>query len=372
MINSPHPAAWPDKAEELRRMLAIHEGPILTCHGQTTKKADCMVHISRANSTNVEKLLDRVIAQGNLSTARTLLSELSSLVLCRRYHQDQGKTLLSKWEDALAAAEKRQLAAAESTAETDGSNETMEEMETEEEISHVKKEFKVEDEESLGTVHMEDELSDDSKISTTSSTPTADSSVDSESEVDDSESTIIQHEFEPFGAELSIRKINSNVKEKLLSSLQPTESKAAANPGYIYVYTFPSEYRAAEPYLKIGYTSNLTRRMAQWRNACGYEPKVLSEFLAELHIRVERLVHTQLRNRRMREIDCPGCGRSHYEWFDASASKVAAAVALWTDWTRRQPYGEDGKLKEEWVKMLNDVDLDDSNCWEKFVNGGDR
>jgi hypothetical protein len=52
--------------------------------------------------------------------------------------------------------------------------------------------------------------------------------------------------------------------------------------------------------------------------------------------------------------------------------RIAEVVALWTQWTRMKPYDEEGKLKEEWLTKLEDVDLTRRDCWKTYILGAEE
>jgi hypothetical protein len=148
--------------------------------------------------------------------------------------------------------------------------------------------------------------------------------------------------------------------------------RKSGDGGVIYAFTFPEHYDLARPLIKIGFTSNLDRRAAEWKRQCGYTPRQLMHFSAEHHVKVENLIHAELRNQRLRECCCPGCEKKHVEWFDVQICRIAEVVALWTQWTRMKPYDEEGKLKEEWLTKLEDVDLTRRDCWKTYILGAEE
>ena len=355
-----------NQPDGLRHLLNIQTGSMLKCHGLTKKDTKCAVAISRANSQNAARLLDKVIANGNLKTAQSLLAELSKLLLCRKNHQEQGKLLVAQWEEALRAAEKRHAASSNAAVKEERPHSERQEIKDEEEDNDDREVVKTESPE-VPKDEPQPRLTPSDTIPLRRTRkrreiPMLPAAVDSCS-------LIPQHHFEPFGPILSIEKINNEIKKKLLRPLSPSQLDTSSESGWIYVYSFPDHYRDAEPYLKIGYTSNVPGRMSKWQRECGYEPKVMFSFRAELYVLVERLVHAHLRNSRKRETACPGCRRMHLEWFDIRSPKVCEIVALWTYWTRQMPYDEDGRLKIEWVAKLKSLDMADPRCWKTFAYG---
>ncbi|KAJ5787132.1 hypothetical protein N7457_002122 [Penicillium paradoxum] len=122
--------------------------------------------------------------------------------------------------------------------------------------------------------------------------------------------------------------------------------------------------------LKIGRTSNVHRRLAEWTRQCSYDltliryypytPSSSSSSPARVppsqgpnqapsaslvagrkvpHVhRVERLIHLELASLRVRDLgQCPECGKEHREWFEVEAEKeslrrVDECIRRWVTW----------------------------------------
>jgi hypothetical protein len=125
--------------------------------------------------------------------------------------------------------------------------------------------------------------------------------------------------------------------------------------------------------LKIGRTSNVHRRLAEWTRQCShdltliryypYTPSSASSSPARIpasrqragsnaghaasllpgrkvpHVhRVERLIHLELADLRIRDLGrCDECGKEHREWFEVEAAKEALrrvdeCVRRWVSW----------------------------------------
>ena len=180
------------------------------------------------------------------------------------------------------------------------------------------------------------------------------------------------HCFAVFSPRKDVRKINESVKTLISRRLLPSEipqkdDSSSLKKGTVYLYTFPEHYRAQNPPIKIGNTNNIDRRMNQWRRQCGYEPEHIAQYSSDLYIKAERLIHKHLANDRLVEPECAKCACKHTEWFQCTVLQAHKIAGLWTEWGRRQPYTEAGELKVEWAKRLEKLDMDDPNCWKKFV-----
>ncbi|KAL2828611.1 meiotically up-regulated gene 113-domain-containing protein [Aspergillus pseudoustus] len=110
--------------------------------------------------------------------------------------------------------------------------------------------------------------------------------------------------------------------------------------GHIYIYQWKGKFG----YHKIGYTTDLTARLHSWEKQCGREltsdfPRSDEDHIPFPHIRrVEKLIHTELGPFRRKEISCPGCSKSHKEWFDIDQDLAMRVVRKWISWIRESPY----------------------------------
>ncbi|CAP99224.1 Pc22g19360 [Penicillium rubens Wisconsin 54-1255] len=122
--------------------------------------------------------------------------------------------------------------------------------------------------------------------------------------------------------------------------------------------------------LKIGRTSNVHRRLAEWSKQCSYDLTLIRYYpytpsssassparvppshsrnrapsassvpgrkVPHVH-RVERLIHLELAAQRVRDLgQCPECGKEHREWFEVEAEKeslrrVDECIRRWVSW----------------------------------------
>ncbi|GFF44916.1 hypothetical protein IFM46972_07662 [Aspergillus udagawae] len=165
-------------------------------------------------------------------------------------------------------------------------------------------------------------------------------------------STLIQ-KFIPYVTKASVRLSVSEALEKLL--VKPLMKSEIERVGSVYVYWQPGNFG----HLKIGYSKNdISKRVKEWSSKCHkpmevYFPKRGSdeEHLQVSHVcRVEKLVHTELKNCRRIEESCSGCGGNHIEWFEVSRQLAIAVVRKWMAWMRTSPYEERScGGKTEWV-----------------------
>jgi hypothetical protein len=140
------------------------------------------------------------------------------------------------------------------------------------------------------------------------------------------------------------------IREKISSLLAANEF----DPGYVYSY----EVEGNKGYVKIGFTSRpVTKRHDEWSFECNRQTKPLYPFPAQAAAatssakkaaavqdvlvpharRVEALCHAELAHRSIR-MYCSACMKQHIEWFEVSASEVAAVVQKWSRWMATRPY----------------------------------
>lgn len=180
--------------------------------------------------------------------------------------------------------------------------------------------------------------------------------------------------FNRYGPAKSTLEINSAIKDILL------RQHADVDEGYVYGFQHPDDVSPGplstegddngRPHLvKIGRSKNHQARMRQISKRCKYVPHTAFAHLTFQHAMVERVVHTQLHNSRLRDVGCAGCGTRHEEWFEVEVDRAEHLVALWKAFAECDPYDEHGEILSEWRKRLDRLDLGDADCWEHFVHG---
>lgn len=109
---------------------------------------------------------------------------------------------------------------------------------------------------------------------------------------------------------------------------------------YLYVYWSPGNFG----YIKIGATDDVSKRLQGWEDKCKHDVRehrqqTSGERIVVKHAhRVERLVHTELKEVRYEEIGCKGCGGRHIEWFQTGPENAASIIKKYSDWTATDPY----------------------------------
>ncbi|KAM3480145.1 hypothetical protein MY5147_001361 [Beauveria neobassiana] len=320
---------WPNSAEKMREALHVSAEEPLLCCGWTAKKKCCSRTISKANKSSIQQLLSDV---------------------GKRFgHKKQCHELLISWQRTFAETELRhalgKLATEPATTVSkyrtikseavDANTHTIPAA-----VQKVAVKFEPDEEYDFSSLYEIPDLQEDTKPA---------------------------HIFVPYGKMQTQLQINKAIKKILNKPLTSKEKKSLSKSGGVYMYKLPNTASGEAPHLKIGSTADYERRMKEWRNSCGYDPEKVSLFYTSLYRRVERLVHAQLGVSRKREAKCPGCGKSHQEFFGVRRYQAAKLIGLWSEWMGHVPYDEDGTLNAEWRKKLEGVDLDDADCWESFT-----
>ena len=118
-------------------------------------------------------------------------------------------------------------------------------------------------------------------------------------------------------------------------------------PGHVYLFWDKAYFGI----VKIGYTNDLATRLKDWNTKCkrkhDYHSRMESQMVMPHVHRVEQLIHTELKECRLRR-QCEGCGRLHEEWFEASQAHVVKVMKKWREWILQEPYVRDEE-SGEWV-----------------------
>ena len=115
------------------------------------------------------------------------------------------------------------------------------------------------------------------------------------------------------------------------------------NPGYVYIYWNPGKFG----YVKIGHTTRTTEeRLSEWnRGNCGHDAEEYKDItlpcqrVPHVH-RVERLVLAELRDFRLKELNCPCGAKEHQEWFDILVSHAVKVRRKWEDFMLQREHYE--------------------------------
>ncbi|KAI4912296.1 hypothetical protein J4E85_011029 [Alternaria conjuncta] len=118
-------------------------------------------------------------------------------------------------------------------------------------------------------------------------------------------------------------------------------------PGHVYLFWDKAYFGI----VKIGYTNDLAARLKGWNTKCkrkhDYHSRMESQVVMPHVHRVEQLIHTELKECRLRR-QCEGCGRLHDEWFEASQAHVVKVMKKWREWILQEPYVQEEE-SGEWV-----------------------
>ncbi|MCJ1295130.1 hypothetical protein MMC34_006691 [Xylographa carneopallida] len=148
---------------------------------------------------------------------------------------------------------------------------------------------------------------------------------------------------------------NLSVKSSLAKwVVQPLE-KNGGKSGFLYIYSTTGDIGTR----KIGLTKheNIEVRFKAWRK-CGQVVNLVypkKEYQAPFeHVyRLERLVHTELKNFRLKKTRCI-CGKTHVEWSHAPDALITAVILKWGKWLDSKPYekvGDNWQLKDGFFNL---------------------
>ncbi|KAJ6035965.1 hypothetical protein N7540_000244 [Penicillium herquei] len=175
--------------------------------------------------------------------------------------------------------------------------------------------------------------------------------------------------FDPYTSKTFSGTISQELAWLIAKPLGPSDLKYQ---GSMYVFW----QRGNFGHLKIGRSANVSRRLKEWNKQCKKtmevhfpEPaKKSDEQISDLqqvpHIsRVEALVHLELNDFRRIEKKCPGCSKSHNEWFEVSKDIAIRVIRKWTAWISALPYEQQIKdCKEQWILKREELKNLDKLC----------
>ena len=144
--------------------------------------------------------------------------------------------------------------------------------------------------------------------------------------------------------------VSTWVEEQANKPLTTLELKT----GSLYVYWNQANFGV----YKIGYsTVDVRTRLRKWQTQCKHTAQQLYRTRVEVpHARrLERLVHAELKDYRVKEECCRGCKRGHDEWFTVDYKLMLKSIAFWTEWIRKRQYENvkgRWRLKEDARKEL--------------------
>ncbi|KAM0797511.1 hypothetical protein BDR22DRAFT_434700 [Usnea florida] len=120
------------------------------------------------------------------------------------------------------------------------------------------------------------------------------------------------------------------------------DPQKALGEGYLYVYWNEATFGVR----KIGFTiKEVNDRLKYWETSCRRTAK--EEYRSPSKVRhaakIERLVHADLLEYRVRELACRTCLKSHIEWFrGVNLTFIIGRIEAWSQWISEQPYEQVG------------------------------
>ena len=150
------------------------------------------------------------------------------------------------------------------------------------------------------------------------------------------------------------------VPQLIRQTLEKQIGKRSQDAGYVYIYWNPGNFG----YVKIGFTAATTveGRLSQWGSECNHG---VEEYIGDIgrqrvpHVyRIECLIFAELRDFRLKELNCP-CGRKeHQEWCKIGPQHVAKVRQKWEDFMLEQERYESGGGGQFLRHTVSDKELD--------------
>jgi hypothetical protein len=386
--------------------LGISIGSTFRCHGQTKTAAQCTNWISRKNGDRISAI-SRELAEDwrHSSKLLELLEELSGLIMCRRYHQDQARVKLNEWEkivESMSAPDESPQAHNAPPPRTPTRESrilsrvpaTVDKAETAETPETISSSVWTSPRQLWSPMsNVTTPSSGLDTPSTPESLPASDRSIRREigrqrEDLNTSPTPIARRTrsiternlagpsvpvetravFKPITTYKSPLQTAEYVMEKITAKISANEKAA----GFVYGYR-----RSGCELIKIGTTTRtVAQRMSEIRRECRYESKVVFEIYTKHAMKVEKLVHRHLYSQNRHEclIDAAcnggkGCHKKHKEWFEGVSDDYAVSVAqAWVDWISLEPYDHEGVLKVEWVQQTKLFELRASgDIWMRWT-----
>lgn len=131
-----------------------------------------------------------------------------------------------------------------------------------------------------------------------------------------------------------------HLQQEIQEPIKRTVQAGRRHHGRIYMYWVQGNFGL----VKIGFTTRtVDKRLKEWHSKCKRTPHSINltrGFLNALPLvrRLEHLIHAELRDKRVREPVCAGCGISHKEWFIVAHELAKQVTQRWCDWMQQCPY----------------------------------
>lgn len=165
---------------------------------------------------------------------------------------------------------------------------------------------------------------------------------------------------------------NRFIEEALLNPLPPLPryTKGFEPSGLSYMYSIQGSFG----FVKIGYTSRkVETRLVEWQESCKHTPYLIFPKAPEEQEqfpyvrRVEALIHAELRDCRVRELQCLcnetnayGKQKQHIEWFNIDIDRAKEVAMRWSNWMSSNSYEESSPgnwvLRAEYMDNLGELD----------------
>ena len=136
-------------------------------------------------------------------------------------------------------------------------------------------------------------------------------------------------------------KLPEHLTQEIRSPIKRDVKVGKPHHGRIYMYWVKGNFGL----VKIGFTTKTPEeRLQGWLCKCKRTPYPINlnrDYPDDLpHVgRIELLIHTELREERVRVLKCTGCGGgAHKEWFVVTIERAQQVTQKWCDWMQQNPY----------------------------------
>ncbi|KAK1852646.1 chitin synthase [Colletotrichum chrysophilum] len=367
--------SWVRNTNELYRCLDTQFNACTTCRGYSKNKPTCGNPISKVSRSQITSVLLNIVESGSITCAINHLETLASLVLCRRYHQNQIAEKVTQWRSRLVSFLTHGAAV---TQEADTRNHPKSTKASTQLSGTRVNIFKTPAAVQPSTFSHAEAKPGMSLMNTVVKEEQHEQHVKTEDvplALDPLEDTVkcndTIHTFEPYYQPKHLSMINKDIANKLNTPFMKREKEGfAKGEGYIYGYQLPQDHKTTSlkacQVVKIGYTNDYKRRMKEWQEQCHYEPQLVFAYKVTHHVKMEKIIHLLLRNYQRKE-KCPGCPAQHHEFFEVDASTAEAVVRMWAVWARLRPFDDGGSLSSYWSQKIKEMNTEDPDCWEKLI-----
>src|SRR3569833_724763 len=241
--------SWPRTIAEMATLLEIRRERGVKCLGRKQDMSACRNDISRASVKMINNILAEIVQIGELTElALSALSQLSGLVLCRRWQQHQADSKKTAWQSILRLPPGTRTEEESPTDSSSTRNRRFQDSKSPSSNSKAPKTASQKKPSSAKKATGRATPPPPRQPSNNPQTPPRESSYSRSSTPPGCETRrtprasprpSATHTFDSYGPHLTPRSINAKIKAKLLADLKPHDLNTS---GYIYGFTYPDNH----------------------------------------------------------------------------------------------------------------------------------